>query len=1125
MTNLSEWALKHKPLVRYLIVVLIIGGIASYFSLGQDEDPPFTFRAMVVRAYLPGATAQQMAEQVADKIEKKLQEIPYADKIRTYTKSGEMLTVFQLKDSSPPKEVANSFYTVRKVIGDMRSTLPASTLGPFFNDDFGDVYGVMLAFNADGFSYAQLKTYVEQSRQQLLRVKDVAKVELFGVQDEKVFLDLDNQRLAQLGIDVSSLITQISSQIDITPTGVLNTASRNLPIRLSGQVRSGDAALVDLQHLPIRVGGSVFKLSDIATVSRGYADPVQQKIRHNGKDVIVLGISMAKGGDIVQLGKALKVAEANIIAGLPVGISMDKIQDQPSVVSGSVGEFLRTLIEAVVIVLAVSFLALGLHKNASSSADRSLSLPVSMAARKPWYSKILAQLFGRLFGRYTLDFRPGLVVGLTIPLVLAMTFLVMAATNTNLHKISLGALIIALGLLVDDAIIAVEMMVRKLEEGYTKFDAAIFAYKATAFPMLTGTLITAVGFLPIAMAKSAAGEYTFTIFSVTAMALILSWIAAVIFTPYLGYLILKVKPHHAAQSAASHTAHDVFDTPALNALRRAVVWCVGHPWATIAATLVAFGLGVFGMKHVEQQFFPDSSRLEILADIWLPEGSSFAQTDQETRKVEAWLSQQPEVNFYTSNIGMGSARFVLTLDQIFPQNNVAQIVIMPKTLAQRNALRVRLEQAFKTTFTNVRGRAKLLPNGPPVPYPVQFRVDGPNAAVVKEWAQKVKVVVAQNANTLGVNDNWNEALHTINLQLDQDQMRNLGLSNKSIAQATAALGGGAPVATVRDGDKQIDVLLRLYNGAVNGAVNGAAGSKNADKTVDVDVVNVANTATVNANANANANTVDMGKDISGVKANKNLADLSQLSVFTSAGKAVPILQVAKPALDFEPGVMWRENRNYAVTINADIAGGLQPATISAQIDPLLEPLRAQLPPGYAIKVAGAVEESSKGQASIAAGMPIMLFITFTLLMLQLKSFSRSMLVFLTGPFGLIGASGALLLLGRPFGFVALLGLIALMGMIQRNSVILIDQIEQDIAAGVAPWQAIVDSAVRRARPIVLTAAAAILAMIPLTRSVFWGPMAVAIMGGLVVATLLTLLSLPAMYAACFKVKLPNTIQH
>ncbi len=1050
MPNLSTWALNHRPLIRYLIAVLLIGGITSYFALGQDEDPPFTFRAMVIRSYLPGATAQQMAEQVADKIEKKLQEVPNADKIRTYTKPGEMLTILQLKDSSQPKEVANSFYTTRKTINDMKTTLPAGLVGPFFNDDFGDVYGVMFAFSADGFNYAQLKEYVEQTRQQLLRVKDVAKVEVFGAQDEKIYLDFNHQRLAQQGIDINAVLAQITGQLDIAPSGAMTTSNSNMPVRISGQTNS----VLQLEALPIKVGATTLRLGDIARVSRGYTEPVQQKIRHNGKEIILLGVSMAKGGDIIDLGRSLAAAEVKIEAGLPLGIEMEKVQDQPRVVGGSVREFLNTLIEAVVIVLVVSFLALGLHKSTKAVTDQS-----ALSNQKPWYRRLR-------FG-FTLDWRPGLVVGLTIPLVLAMTFLVMSITNTNLHKISLGALIIALGLLVDDAIIAVEMMVRKLEEGMSKFEAATFAYTATAFPMLTGTLITAVGFLPIAMAKSAAGEYTFSIFSVTAMALILSWFAAVIFTPFLGFLILKERT---VASAAVH--HDVFDTPLLNLLRRMVTWCVAHPWKTIGATLLAFVLGVAGMGKVEQQFFPDSSRLEVLVDVWLPEGSSYNQTDQEVRKIEAWLAKQGEVASYTSNIGAGSQRFVLTLDQIFPQSNVGQIVVMPKSLPERNQLRKKLEDAFQTEFTNVRGRAKLLPNGPPVPYPVQFRVEGPDPALVRTYAEKVKTIVAQNPNAVGVNDNWNESIYGVRLNVDQDQARALGITSKSIAQATASLGGGAPVATFRDGDKQIDIVLRLFSGDAK----------------------------------------------SGVKASQSLDELTQLNVFTNTGKAVPITQIAKPELVFEPGVMWRENRSYAVTVNADILGNIQPATVTNQIDPLLAPLRASLPAGYSIGVAGALEESAKGQASIAAGAPLMLFITFTLLMLQLKSFSRSVLVFVTGPFGIIGAAGALLLFNRPFGFVALLGVIALMGMIQRNSVILIDQIEQDIAAGNEPWRAIVESAVRRARPIVLTAAAAILAMIPLTRSVFWGPMAVAIMGGLVVATLLTLLSLPAMYAAWFKVK-------
>lgn len=1050
MPNLSTWALNHRPLVRYLIVVLLLGGVFSYFGLGQDEDPPFTFRAMVVRAYWPGATAQQMAEQVSDKIEKKLQEVPHSDKIRTYTKPGEMLTILQLKDSSPPKEVANSFYTARKTVNDMKSegALPAGVIGPFYNDDFGDVYGVMFAFSADGYNYAQLKEYVEQTRQQLLRVKDVAKVQLFGVQDEKVFLDFNHQRLAQQGIDINAVLAQITGQLDVAASGTIATSTSNVPVRVSGQTN----AVQTLEALPIKVGATTVRLGDIAKVKRGFVEPTQQKIRQNGKDIILLGVSMAKGGDIIALGKSLAVAEASIEAGLPVGIEMEKVQDQPKVVAGSVNEFLRTLVEAVLIVLVVSFLALGLHKNERVKTGK-------------WHFPLV------------LDWRPGMVVGLTIPLVLAMTFLVMSVTNTNLHKISLGALIIALGLLVDDAIIAVEMMVRKLEEGMGKFEAATFAYKATAFPMLTGTLITAVGFLPIAMAKSAAGEYTFTIFSVTAMALILSWIAAVIFTPYLGFLILKDRVQANLDKVSqginpAHSHHEVFNTPTLNLLRRMVTWCVKNPWKTIVATLFAFAMGIAGMGKVEQQFFPDSSRLEVLVDVWLPEGSSYERTDGEVRKIESWLAKQPETVSYTSNIGTGSQRFVLTLDQIFPQNNVAQIVIIPQDLKSRDALRIRIEEAFRTEFTNVRGRAKLLPNGPPVNYPVQFRVEGPDAKVARSIADQVKAIVEKNEHTQGVNDNWNESVASIKLNIDQQQARALGVTSKSIAQATATLGGGAPVATFRDGDKQIDVVLRLYGGDANAVV---------------------------------------GKT-------RKLDELAQLNVLTSNGKAVALAQIAKPEIVFEPGVMWRENRSYAITVNADIKGSIQAPTVTAQIDPLLQPIRTALPVGYNISVAGAQEESSKGQASIAAGVPLMLFLTFTLLMLQLKSFSRSLLVFLTGPFGIIGAAGALLLFNRPFGFVALLGVIALMGMIQRNSVILIDQIEQHISEGNEPWRAIVDSAVRRARPIVLTAAAAILAMIPLTRSVFWGPMAVAIMGGLVVATFLTLLSLPAMYAAWFKVK-------
>jgi multidrug efflux pump len=1030
-TNLSEWALKHQPLVRYLIVVLLLGGLLAYFQLGQDEDPPFTFRAMVVRAYWPGATAQQMAEQVADKLEKKLQEAPYADKIRTYTKPGEMLTILQIKDSSPPKDVSNVWYTVRKNIGDIRGTLPPGIQGPFFNDDFGDVYGVMFAFESDGFSYQELKDYVERVRQDLLRVKDVAKVEVFGAQEEKMYIEVSHKRLAQLGVNLNDVIAQINAQNDVSPTGMLPTDTDNVQIRVTGEVKSAQA----LANMPVRAGNTTVRLADIAKVNRGYVDPPAYKIRQNGKEVIVLGVSMQKGGDIIALGKSLRAAEKRIESGLPVGIKMEKIQDQPQAVSRSVNEFVRVLIEAVVIVLAVSFLALGLHKR-----ENAQSLP--------------------FYRRYYVDMRPGLVVFFTIPLVLAMTFLAMYVTNTNLHKISLGALIIALGLLVDDAIIAVEMMVRKMEEGLDKFAAATFAYKVTAFPMLTGTLITAVGFLPIATAKSAAGEYTFSIFSVTGMALVLSWFAAVIFTPYAGYLVLK---HRKGHEVGTH--HEVFDTPFYNTLRHLVEWCVKYRWLTIGATILVFVLGIAGMGKVQQQFFPDSSRLEVLVELWTPEGSSYTNTEREAVGFEQWLKKQPEVLSYTTNVGNGAQRFYLPQDQKFQQSNLAQLIVIPKDLPAREALSRRITEVFKTDFPGIRGRATLLPNGPPVPYPVQFRVEGPEVALVKTTAAEVKKVLAANPNARGVNDNWNESVRVLRLNIDQDKARALGVSTQSLSQAAAVLTSGAPVGKFRDGDELIDIVLR----------------NQPDERATLEAV-------------------------------------AQMNVFTNTGRAIPISQIARPEFVFEPGVIWRENRNYAVTVNADVIDGIQGPTVTAQVDPQLQSIRDKLPVGYSVVVAGAAEEAAKGQSSLAAGMPLMLFITFTLLMLQLKSFTRSALAFATGFFGIVGVAAALLILNRPFGFVALLGTIALFGMIIRNSVILIDQIEQEIAQGTPVWDAIVAATVRRARPILLTAAAAVLAMIPLTRSVFWGPMAVAIMGGLIVATALTLLSLPAMYAAAFRVK-------
>jgi len=1026
--NLSQWALEHPALTRYLMVVLMVLGVAAYFQLGQDEDPPFTFRAMVVRTYWPGATAQQVAEQVTDKLERTLQEVPYADKIRSYSKPGESQIIFQLKDSSKPSDVPNAWYTVRKKIGDIRYTLPAGVQGPFFNDEFGDVFGVIYALDAPGFTPAEVKRFADDVRQQLLRVPDVAKVEQFGVQDEKIFIEIPQKRLVQLGLDLNAVLAQLGQENAVENAGSVQAPLDVLQVRIEGQFETAE----QLRAMPIRgSSGQQLRLGDIATVQRGYIDPPSVKVHHQGQSVIALGVSMAKGGDIIALGESLKTAAHKIEQSLPAGVSLVQVQDQPKAVTRSVGEFVHVLVEAVLIVLLVSFVSLGLHK-------------------------------GGRFG-WHVDIRPGLVVAITIPLVLAMTFLVMHYLGIGLHKISLGSLIIALGLLVDDAIIAVEMMVRKMEEGYDRVRAATFAYEVTAMPMLTGTLITAAGFLPIGMAKSTVGEYTYAIFAVTVVALVLSWWVSVYFVPYLGTLLLKVKPH---------AVHELFDGPFYMHFRRAVMWCVVHRWKAIGITVLLFVMGLVGMGRVQQQFFPDSSRPEILVDLWFPEGTSFKLNETVTQAVEQRLLKESGVQTVSAWIGSGVPRFYLPLDQVFPQTNVSQLIVVPEDLKRRESLRLALPAMLAQEFPEARARVKLLPNGPPVPYPVQFRVVGPDPKVLRQHADEVKAVMRANPATRGVNDNWNESVKVIRLEVDQAKARTLGVTSQSLAQAARTLLVGSTVEQFREDNKLIDIVLRQP-----------------------------------------------------VEERDAISDLTNAYVPTASGRMVALTQIAKPVFSWEPGVMWREGREYAITVQCDIIEGLQGATVTDQLLPDLRKLETQWSQnqdsGYRIQVAGAVEESAKGSSSISAGMPMMLFITFTLLMLQLQSFSRALLVFLTGPLGLAGVAAALLALDRPFGFVALLGVIALMGMIQRNSVILIDQIEQDRANGVAAWEAIVGAAVRRLRPIVLTAAAAVLAMIPLTRSVFWGPMAVAIMGGLALATVLTLLSLPAMYAAWFRVERPK----
>jgi multidrug efflux pump subunit AcrB len=1018
--NLSRWALQNAPLTRYLMIVLMLFGIATYFQLGQDEDPPFEFRAMMMRAYWPGATTQQMAELVGDPLEKTLGEVPHVKRVGTYTKPGELTILFEAAENIRGSDIQNVWYTVRKHAGDKRQLLPQGVQGPLFNDEFGDVFGIIYALQADSqdYSSAELKYLADGLRQRLMRVKDVNKVEIWGVQPEVVYINISNQRLAKYGLDMQGMIAQLGQQNAVEATGQVQTPSDVVQIRMSGQFQGLD----QLKAMPIKgANGRLLKLADIADVERGYQDPPPPQVHFNGKPMLALGLSMSKGGDVIRLGKSLKTEIAAIEQTLPAGVTLKQVQDQPKVVADSVTEFIHALMEAVVIVLLVSFVSLGLHKG----------------GRLGWY----------------VDMRPGWVVGICIPLVLAITFIGMKFFDIGLHKISLGALIIALGLLVDDAIIAIEMMVRKLEEGHNMLDSASYAYDHTAKPMLTGTLITAAGFLPIGMARSITGEYTFAIFAVTVLALIISWVVSVYFLPYIGSVVLKVKPH-----VGEHK--DIYDTPFYRRFKGLVEACIEHRWKTILITLAVFALGVFGMGKVEQQFFPDSARMEVMIDYWLPEGSSMQANQDLGQRLEKRLLALDGVDSVASWMGSGIPHFYLPHEQLMPQTNVGQIMLQPKTKADRDRLRVQLPAQLNAEFPEALTRVRFLPSGPPVKYPVEFRVVGPDPVKLRAYADHLKDLMRANPNTRNVNDNWNEKVKVLRLDIDQDKARSLGVSSQSLAQATNIFYSGAAIGQLRERNDLISIVLR--------------------QSPDDE---------------------------------RRMSDLQNIYVATNGGRSIPLAQIARPVLDWEPGVMWRLNGDYAITVNADIRDGIQPATVTEQLQPVFTQVQKTWPADYRMVVAGAAEMSANGADSIAAGFPLMLFLTFTLLMLQLKSFSRSILVFITGFMGVPGVAAALLLLQRPFGFVALLGFIALFGMIQRNSVILIDQIEEERKLGTPIWDAIAIATVHRMRPIALTAAAAILAMIPLTRSLFWGPMAVAIMGGLVAATALTLLSLPAMYAA------------
>lgn len=1012
--NLSEWALRNSSLVRYLMIVLMVAGLFSYTQLGQKEDPEFTFKAMMVRVLWPGATAQETEQQVTDKIEKKLQEMGELEYVKSYTKPGEATLILSIREQVPPKNVQQLWYTVRKKIGDMQYTLPAGVQGPYFNDEFGDTFGNLYAFTGDGFSYEDLRKYVEQAKLEVLRVPDVGKVDIIGEQEERIYVTLDTAKLAAMQLDASTLWATLAAQNAMTPAGSYDTASERIRVRVSGSYSSVQA----IADTPLSAAGKSFRLGDVARVERQFASPPSFGMRFDGKPAIGLAISMKAGGDVLKLGQNLEQVMGQLQAKLPVGVMVSSVSDQPKVVKTAVSEFMRSLVEAVVIVLAVSFFSLGM--------------------------------------------RTGVVVALSIPLVLAMTFLAMYVFNIDLQRISLGSLIIALGLLVDDAIIAVEMMALKLEQGWNKFQAATYAYSSTAFPMLTGTLITAATFLPVGLAKSNAGEYVFSLFAVVSLALVLSWVVAVVFTPYLGYHLLP-------DNMAAHGHEDVYHKPFYRRFRRLLEWCLDHRKTVITLTLAAFLLSMVAFKlFVQQQFFPSSNRPELLVDMWLPQGANYAATQREVARLEQKLAGDAHVVSVTSYVGGGSPRFYLPLDQQQQHLNYAQLMVMTRDEHVRENVKQKLELLFEHDFPLVRGRVTRLENGPPVGYAVQFRVMGPDHDQVRAIAGKVETLLRAHPAARHVNNDWGEQVKALRIDIDQDKARALGISSQSLARQLQLLLSGSTVTEWREGDKAIAVVARLANDE-----------------------------------------------------RSNVAALGSLMIQTASGKYVPVAQIGHIRYAPEESIIWRRNRLPTISVRADAADGVQASDISLALWPKMQALEKTLPLGYHIELGGSLEASQNSQSAIAKVQPLMLIIVFTLLMLQLKSFQRTLLVVLTAPLGMIGVTLTLILFGAPFGFVAMLGVIALAGMIMRNSVILVDQIESDIAEGIDRFEAVIGSTVRRFRPIMLTALAAILAMIPLTRSTFWGPMAVAIMGGLLIATVLTLLFLPALYAAWFKVKRPQ----
>ena len=1007
--NLTEWALNHRATVLFLILVVGIGGVLGFTKLGQLEDPNFSVPSMTAIVIWPGATAQQIQDEVLNRMEKKFEQLDHFEKVVTFARQGYGGMTITVKGGTSHADQREAWYQARKKFSDLKLDLPEDVIGPIFNDEYGDVTGLLYAVKGDGISQWELSDISEDIKRRLLKVPMVKKVDIIGKQAKKVYVEFSNERLAALGITPLMIAESLRNQNSVHASGQIDTSGDRLMVRVSGQFNSLD----DIRNVPIAAGGRLIKLGDITTITRGYEDPPLYTVRHNGQQVLMLGIVMTDDGNIVDLGKAMENAVARIEAELPYGVELERVADQPKVVSESIWEFERSLMEALAIVLAVSLLSLG--------------------------------------------FRTGIVVGLSVPIVLGVVALVMLAAGWNLERVSLGSLIIALGLLVDDGIIAVEMMVVKMEEGWDRTKAAAFSYAATAMPRLTGALITTAAFMPIGFSKSTTGEYAGGIFWIVGTAVVFSWVVSGLITPYLAVKMLPDFKQH------DHGG-DPYDTPFYRRLRGWLDFAIERRWWVIGITVAALGAALVGIRFVPQQFFPNSSRPELVVELRLKEGSSFAATTEQVKTMEAVLAKDEDVKFYTAYTGAGQPRFYLALNPELPNPGYAVFVVMTKDTAARERVRSRLMASVNDQFPNVWVRVTRLELGPPVGFPVQFRVVGPDTQRVREIAREVEAVVASSAKVRDVQLDWNDPVRTLRVDLDQDKARALGLAPADVAFVTQTFLNGATLSQFREHEELVDIVARA------------------------------------------------------VPAERlNVDTLKNINLYTREGTVVPLSQVARVRYELEEPVLWRRNRDMAITVRADVKDGEQGVSVTQEIRPMLKDIEANLPFGYRIDVGGAVEESDKANRALMAVFPAMLVTILTILMLQLQGFSRMFMVFLTAPLGLIGVVAALLIFQAPLGFVAILGVTALSGMIMRNSVILVDQIQNEMAKGIDPWNAVLDAAVHRTRPVMLTAAATVLAMIPLARSIFWGPMAIAIMGGLTVATVLTIFFVPALYAAWFRV--------